>query len=214
MHRSLRVPTIRSHRGQQSSRWWPLPAPAANPSGGEVFIYDRIGERQSKVWSEVAKTQEKLANGLNTAVASPVSTTSLELTLENEKLKAQRADTIKALEGQAGADDIIGFAFAINGHINSADVYPSNALFRKMWIKTLTAAVTEAVGEKSAAAAPVEPPSPDAVRTFLATAEQGKSNPQMIGGLSLQDVRDGQDTLFVQATIPAGSWVHRNYLAK
>ena len=34
--------------------------------------------------------------------------------------------------------------FAVNGKVNSGDVYRSNALFRKMWAKMLTAAANEA----------------------------------------------------------------------
>ena len=38
---------------------------------------------------------------------------------------------------------------AINGQMSSANLYPSNAMFRKMWDKQLAAVVTEAIGEKS-----------------------------------------------------------------
>jgi hypothetical protein len=183
-------------------------------SGRTPYSYDEVSQRQRAVWDQVAKTQEKLSAGVNAAVASPVSSTSLELSLENEKLKDLRADYVRALEGQAGMDDIVGFAFAVNGRINSADVYPSNGLFRKMWAKLLTASVTEAVGEKADTAVKSEPPSIDAVRVFLAAAEKGKSNAQEIGGLTRQDVRDADSALFVEAASPAGQWVHRNYLAK
>ena len=37
--------------------------------------------------------------------------------------------------------DIVGFAFAINGRINSAEIYPSNGLFAKMWPKLLKSSV-------------------------------------------------------------------------
>jgi hypothetical protein len=175
---------------------------------------DETGERQRKVWDEVAKTQTKLSGGVKQQVNSAVSATSLQLSLENEKLQASRGDYIKALEGQGtGGDDIIGYVFAVNGHINSADLYPSNALFRKMWSKLLAASVTEAIGESSSAAAAAAPPA-SAVTEFLAKAETGKQSSQEIAGLAQQEVRDADKSLFVGVRSKKGEWVHRNYLVK
>ena len=80
------------------------PVPAA-PSAGfarQAFAYDDTANRQRAIWSEVAKTQEKLSAGVNAPVASPVSATSLQLTLENDKLQTLRAEYTKALEDKAG----------------------------------------------------------------------------------------------------------------
>jgi len=162
----------------------------------------------------VAKTQYKLAAGVNGSVASPASATSLELSLENEKLKELRSEYAKALEDKAAGDDIVGFVFAVNGRINSADIYPSNGLFRKMWRKLLTASVTEAVGEKQEAAAAGSAPSIEAVRNFLSGAEKGKPHAQKVGSLAHQETRDADAALFVEAAKPGGEWVHRSYLAK
>jgi hypothetical protein len=187
------------------------------PEGGIQGIsrnhaLDETSTRQRAVWDEVARTQHKLSAGVNESVASPASATSLELSLENEKLKELRSEYAKALEDKAGADDIVGFVFAVNGRINSADVYPSNGLFRKMWGKLLTACVTEAVGERQEAAAAA--PSIDAVRDFLSGAEKGMPHAQEIGSLARQETRDADAALFVQAAKPSGDWVHRNYLKK
>ncbi len=171
------------------------------------------GERQRAVWDEVAKAQQKLSAGANAPVAAAASPTSLELSLENEKLKGLREEYMKALEEKATGDDIAGFVFAVNGRINSADVYPSNGLFRKMWRKLLTASVTEAVaGRKDAQDG--KAPSIEAVRKFLAAAEKGKANAQKIGSLANQETRDADAALFVEASKPGSGWVHRNYIAK
>jgi hypothetical protein len=192
----------------------PLPqaSPASSQDGSHFYRGSETGSRQTAVWAEVAKTQEKLAEGVKAPVASPVSATSLELSLENEKLQGLRAGYIKALEDKAGGADIIGFVFAINGRINSADIYPSNGLFRKMWAKLLAASVTEALSEtkNTQAAAPAA----EAVRDFLSASEKGKANAQSIGSLVRQESRDGASVLFIEAATPAGQWVHRNYLAK
>jgi hypothetical protein len=176
---------------------------------------NETGERQRKIWEEVAKTQSKLAGGLKQAVNSTASETSLQLSLENETLQASRADYVKALEAQGtGADDIVGYVFAVNGRINSADLYPSNALFRKMWSKLLAASVTEAIGESTDAAKPAPAPAASAVTEFLEKAETGKSSSQDIAGLAEQDVRDADASVFVGVRSKKGEWVHRNYLVK
>ena len=92
---------------------------------------------------------------------------SLQLSLENEKLKdAQDAYLKVLLKGARRSDDVVGYVFAINGKLNSAEVYPSNGLFRKMWPKLLKASVTEAIGQKNSAA--TDPaPSGDAALAFL-----------------------------------------------
>jgi hypothetical protein len=170
--------------------------------------------RQSDVWASVAKVQGALSAGLNSDVASTSSATSLQLSLENEKLKEARAAYLKALQSPGeGNDDIVGYVIAVNGRISSADVYPSNALFRKMWPKLLVAAVTEAIGsEPDKAAAPA--PSAAGVTEFLATAEKGSAQEQVVNPLSRQEVRDADAALFVEARRGDGAWVHRNYLAK
>jgi hypothetical protein len=194
----------------------PLPASASAPASQSSRPFDfsnDTSERQRAVWNEVARTQDKLSAGVNAPVASPASETSLELSLENDKLKELHAEYMKAFEDKAAADDIIGIVFAVNGRINSADIYPSNALFRKMWAKLLTASVTEAVGESNEAAG-AGAPGIEAVQSFLLAAEKGKSNAQSIGTLARQETRDADSALFVQAARPGGEWVHRNYLAK
>lgn len=186
--------------------------PAA-PSRRQYDAWSETSERQRAVWNEVARTQEKLSAGVNSPVASPTSETSLELSLENDKLKELRAQYMKALEDKAAEADITGFAFAVNGRINSADLYPSNGLFRKMWRKLLGASIAEAVGESSASVQAAAPSVED-VRNFLAAAEMGKSHAQEIGNLAHQEIRDADAALFVEAARPTGEWVHRNYLAK
>jgi hypothetical protein len=197
---AMKVPQPQSHSGQASGY--------AGASGSA-----ETSSRQQAVWEEVAKTQSKLSAGVNQPVASPASSTSLQLSLENEKLKELRTEYAKAFQDKAAADDIVGLVFAVNGRINSADVYPSNGLFRKMWAKLLAASVTEAVGERQEAAAGPAP-SVETVRDFLSDAEKGRSEAQKIGSLARQETRDAKGALFVEAAKPGGEWVHRNYLAK
>lgn len=170
--------------------------------------------RQQRVWSEVAKTQGKLSTGVAESVTSNDSETSLQLSLENEKLQKMRADYIQALEKSIdGKDDVLGFVFAVNGKINSADLYPSNGLFRKMWPKLLAASVTEAIGETGDKSSEAQP-SAETVKSFLADAETGKPSKQSIANIAEQEVRDSDKSLLVEVTTSSAKPVHRNYLAK
>jgi hypothetical protein len=166
----------------------------------------------------VRKTQTKLTGNLGASVRSVQSGSSLQLALENEKLMDAQKLYISALKAAGeGSDDIVGFIFAVNGELNSADVYPSNGLFRKMWTKLLTASVIEAIGHKDEPA--VAPPEAAAASTFLAAAEAGKSSEKALNaGVKLQTREADKAYLFETARAPSPSapaaWVHRNYLAK
>ena len=194
-------------------------APMAVGVGGEerapLDAGDRVYSRQQKVWASVATVQSKLSENLSAEVASPRSATSLQLSLENDKLKEARDAYIKALEASGEEkDDIIGYVFAVNGKVNSADVYPSNALFRKMWPKLLAASVTEAIGADKDVAAAAPAPAPASVGAFLSAAESGVAQEETVNGMARQEVRDAKAAVFMEAKRGDGAWVHRNYLAK
>ena len=174
-----------------------------------------IGARQRKVWEEVARTQSSLSSRLQEPVASPQSASSLQLALENKKLQQAQKDYVAALE-PAGAreDDIIGYAFAINGKLDSAEIYPSNALFRKMWTKLLTANATEAIATRDAAATPAAAPSSADVAAFLTAAEQGAATRQPLTRTAELEVRRGEHGVYLETRRTDGSWVHRAYVAK
>ena len=176
---------------------------------------DSVSARQTDVWASVARTQAKLASGLNASVESEASATSLQLSLENEKLQKTRAEYVDALktEGESG-DDIVGYAFAVNGKLNSADVYESNGLFRKMWLKQLQSAATEAIGERDDKAKPAEAPAADLVKTFLADAKQGAVTHDGVTSGNRIEVRDSVKAVYFAATPSASAVVHENYLAK
>ena len=108
--------------------------------------------------------------------------------------------------------DIVGYAFAINGKIDSADVYPSNALFRKMWQKLLTAGVTEAIAAKSDAAT-TAPPSAD-VMAFLKTAEGGAATKQALTRAVELEMRKSARSIYLETLRADGSWAYRSYIAQ
>jgi len=178
------------------------------PSAG-----DDTSKRQRAVWAGVSSLQSKLADKVGTPVAAPESASSLQLALENKKLVTEQKAYVEALKAAGEkSDDVIGYVFAINGTVSSGDVYPSNALFRKMWAKLLNAGATEAIGHRNdTAAAP--PPSIDAVNAFLAGAEQGTKNEKPLTAGLRQETREGEKAYMFETASGSG-FVHRNYLAK
>src|SRR5262249_33881598 len=111
----------------------------------ETFAGGDTASRQRQVWDSVAKTQTNLAAGIGAPVRAAQSETSLQLSLEHATLKEAQAPYLAALEEAALKDgDVIGYVLAINGRPVSANLYPSNGLFRKVWARQLAAAVTEA----------------------------------------------------------------------
>ena len=171
------------------------------------------GVRQQEMWDEIKRTQDKLTRSVGAPVIAPASPSSLQLSIETEKIKQAQEAYVKALEPAGEKEnDIIGYVFAINGKLNSADLYPSNELFRKMWGKLLRANATEAIAEKKDAGD--TPPSTDAVLAFLRAAEGGKKQEKVLPLKVQLETRDGDKALYSEVRRADGSWVHRNYLAK
>jgi hypothetical protein len=174
----------------------------------------RIGpsDGQNEVWRSVAAVQSQLSARLAKPVASDKSRSSLQLALENNTLQQTVVAYASVLEpaGHA-ADDIVGVVVAVNGRISSADVYPSNGLFRKMWPKLVRAGITEALASR----ANTEPaPAPDAVGAFLAEAEKGKQSERRLGDHASLETRDADQALRTEVRSASGALVHRHYLAK
>jgi hypothetical protein len=193
----------------------PVATPTADPfRGGRLasMFADETGQRQQRVWDNVRATQSKLTRRLGAQVTSVQSASSLQLALENEKLVAAQQGYVDALKaaGESG-DDIVGFAFAINGTLNSADVYPSNGLFRKMWAKLLSASAIEAIGHKDGPS--VAPPTIEQVQAFLAGADAGKASEKPLNAGVRLETREAA-TAYLFETSRGATWVHRNYLAR
>jgi hypothetical protein len=185
---------------QRNNRTRPIP-----PGLGQTDT----STRQSEVWANVGRIQEKLSSNLKARVNSGQSESSLQLALENEALLKAKAAYVAA-----GADgDIVGVVIAINGRVSSAETYPSNGLFRKMWPKLIDAAATEAIGDNDATAGPA--PTVAMVSDFLVSADQGKPEPTVAlpAGLARHSI-DGKSSLAVATRRADGTEIHRTYLAK
>src|SRR5262249_42866785 len=91
-------------------------------------------EAQGEVWRSVEQTQERLSKKLGEPVQADESKSSLQLTLENQKVRGAVAPYVNALgELLDRKSDVIGFVVVVNGRIHSADVFASRDLFRKLY---------------------------------------------------------------------------------
>jgi len=133
----------------------------------------RTERDQSKVWQEVADYQAKASEKVEAEVKSSASPTSLQLTLEHEKIKGSVSEYINALQPAFdGKDDILGFAFFINGRISTVETFGNAALFKKLQKKLLEAAASEAF-EQYSEKTKFATPSYAALKTFMELAEKG-----------------------------------------
>ncbi|MEA2875517.1 MAG: hypothetical protein QOF14_713 [Hyphomicrobiales bacterium] len=189
--------------------------PTAGIRGGQVSAAraaSDTGDRQQEVWRKVRKVQDGLSASLGVPVNAAASQSSLQLALENEKLKDAQAAYLTALQRAGEKEDVVGYIFAVNGKLNSAEVYPSNGLFRKMWPKLLQASVTEAIGHKNADSDPA--PSSAVAMAFLDEGAKGKASEKPLPAAVQLEVRDGDKALYFETRRAGGAWVHRSYLAK
>ena len=175
------------------------------------------GDRsQQEVWAKVSEAQDKLSKNLGGAVASANSRSSLQLSLENSKVTATADEYVRKLSNLIeGRSDVIGYAFAVNGKINSADVYVSNALFKKLWPRMLKAAAIEAVAEQDSRSASVPVAKPAEVRAFMAEADEGQAEERAASGSARIVTRDRKDSAVYEARDDKSKTVvHRAYVKK
>jgi ARG/rhodanese/phosphatase superfamily protein len=159
--------------------------------------------------------QDKLSSNVGARVNSPVSESSLQLAVENNKVRETAEAYVSALTSIANrSDDVIGYVFAINGKVNSADIYGSNVLFKKLWPKLLKANAIEAIAELQGDK--FKPASAEAVEGFLSDSEKAKGSDKDVNArVNLMTREDSENILFeTRDRAQNGAWIHRNYIKK
>ena len=185
-------------------------------AGRDLKLAAKSAESQGEVWRQVAVAQDKLSANTGTRVNGAASPTSFQLALENKEVQKTSDSYFKALAGIInGKSDVIGYVFAINGKINSADIYASNALFKKLWPKLLTSSAIEAVaelrrGEKFDAPRPAE------VQSFLDDSPKGTEKEKDVSSRVQMVTRESDGSVFFDTRDRAKSdvVVHRNVIKK
>ena len=182
----------------------------------ELKLAAKSANSQQAVWDNVSVAQAKLSKQVGESVNSRVSDSSLELSVENSKVKETTASYIKALSGiLRNKNNVIGYAFAINGQVNSADVYASKTLFAKLWPKLLKATAVEALAELEEHSKPITIDE-DAISAFLLEAEKPKpAEKEVTQRVKLVTREDDRGIFFeTRDRTRKDAWIHRNYIKK
>lgn len=181
----------------------------------ELKMAAKTYRSQQMVWDEVAQAQAKLSASTRAEVKAAQSASSLQLTLENDKVRENAEQYVKKLSSIIGEEpDVLGYVFAVNGKFSSADIYSSRELFRKLWPRLLESAAVEAVAElpsdrKHATV------SLDAIRSSFMGIEKGKESAIEVTKRTKFIKREGEQGVFFETrdAEQGGAWIHRNYLA-
>jgi hypothetical protein len=182
----------------------------------DLKLAAKKSESQSAVWENVKVAQQKIASNVNVAVLDESAPTSYEMAVNNSVVVNTGNEYINALSGIVrNKPDVIGYVFAINGHVNSADVYASRPLFLKLWPKLLRASAVEAISESDQAAA-AEPLTNESVQTFLTESERATAKTKEVTRRLKLVTREDDRNIFFETVSGGdnGNWVHRNYIRK
>jgi hypothetical protein len=200
-----------TQRGQEAVRRFESSPQAVATKQMKMAI--RVADNQQQVWNQVAIAQDKLS-AVAGSVRAPASPSSYMLSLESPRIQHTVDNYLQALAPSAdGQADVIGYAFAVNGKINSAEVYSSNDLFRKLWPKLLRASAVEAVSNLQPGK--FEKPTFDAVRASLADADHGRTSSREVNTrTSVVTKETERNVLFETRDKAQGAWVHRSYITK
>jgi hypothetical protein len=200
----------------------PMPGRAGRGAGSGSGIGPGRGAAPQASFSPPIN-QARIPNASSQAYSDPLasvtdraSPSSLQLTLENKLVKDTANDYVKDLSSIInGKRDVVGFVFAINGKLNSADVYSSNALFAKLWPKMLEASAIEAIAELKSGEK-FQPVEADAVKAFLRETQTGKAETKRVTARTSVVKCETEKNLFFETRDRAqkGKWVHRNYISK
>ena len=160
------------------------------PSLSAAFaIQGGSGYGQDNVWAMVEDIQVGLSRSLEVDVRDERSSTSLQLTLENDGLRSALTPYDDSLGNLPGKHpDAVGYVFAVDGRIVGGEEFSSAGLFRSVWARQLQAATTEALVNGNTIYR--TPPEVVEIEAFLDAA-------------LATEVRDAGDR-----------WVHRTYLAQ
>lgn len=181
----------------------------------EIKLAAKMSNSQGSVWQSVTVAQDKLSRNVGARVNSTVSESSLQLAVENNKVQETADNYVKVLSNIANrSDDVIGYVFAINGKVNSADIYGSNILFKKLWPKLLKANAIEAIAELQKDK--FKPASAESVKGFLSESEKAKGSDKDVNSRVNLLTREDSENIFFETRDRGqnGAWIHRNYIKK
>ena len=201
--------------GRGSERAGVFSSSADTVATKEIKLAAKRANSQGAVWENVTVAQEKLSRNVGARVNSTVSESSLQLAVEHSKVRETADSYINALSNIVnGGSDVIGYVFAINGKVNSADVYGSSSLFKKLWPKLLKANAIEAIAELQTEK--FAPARPENAKMFLTDSEKAQAKRKDVSKrVGLVTAEDDENVFFeTRDRAQNDAWVHRNYIKK
>ena len=181
----------------------------------ELKMAVRVQADQAKVWNQVSAAQDKLSASMGAPARAAASPTSFAMTMQAPAVQQSADSYIRDLMHVIdGKSDVVGYAFAINGKINSVEIYASHELFAKLWPKLLKASAVEALSEYQVKAkfAPATVPM---VTATLKDAESGQASARQVNARTKLEKKETSKTvLFETRDRDSDAWLHRSYLSK
>jgi hypothetical protein len=176
----------------------------------------KSSQSQQDVWNEVEAAQEKLEKNTGAPVKARESSSSLQLTLENKGVDRLSEEYVRAIEDiVSGQRDVVGYVFAINGEINSGDIYGNRTLFEKLWPKQIKASAVEAVSEMDKSAGDSAPAAEDIASwltsTSAAPAEEERLND---GNVSVRQDSDANLSFESYDSAAPAQYLHKSVIKK
>jgi hypothetical protein len=201
--------------GRGSERVGVFSSSADTVATKEIKLAAKRANSQGAVWENVTVAQEKLSRNVGARVNSAISESSLQLAVEHSKVRETADSYIGALSNIVnGSSDVIGYVFAINGKVNSADVYGSSSLFKKLWPKLLKANAIEAIAELQTEK--FAPAKPENAKAFLTDSEKAQAKQKDVSKRVGLVTAETEENVFFETRDrdQKDAWVHRNYIKK
>jgi hypothetical protein len=180
----------------------------------DLRLANRKSASQGEVWKNVAACQMCLSRNAGKSVRAKESDSSLALSLQAKEVRAAADQYVaRLLPVIQGKQDVVGFAFAINGKVYCADVYGSPVLFQRVWPRLLHAAAIEAFADR-VKDKKFQPATLALVKTHLEKADQGKASGKDVGQGLHQRTNSGERSIRFETIDQKGgrSPLRRNYL--
>lgn len=174
--------------------------------------------QQHEVWESVHTLQYRTASNAHVPIDSVQgeSASSLQLTLDSEKVNECTSQYVQDLSlALSDRTDVLGCAFAINGEMNSIDVYSSNSLLKKMAPKLLRAAAVEAFSELNRDKEFKSPGVEDVLACMKEPSESAAKVVAVNGKAKIVMQETKKNVLYETRDMMNGEkWLHRNYATK
>jgi ARG and Rhodanese-Phosphatase-superfamily-associated Protein domain len=183
-------------------------------SSRKLKLASKLRGDQNKVWSEVQELQDELSIAACMEIPkSQLSASSLQLTLEHKAVDSLTSEYVEALAPLAlRFRDAVGFAYAINGAVNNADIYRSGALFSKLWPKLIKAASVEAAaGARDGDTTSVTLAD---IVIWLDTADNARALDKSVASNFQLRLKEREDNVVFETLDASGKLIHKNVIKR